>query len=464
MIDPAVSQTPTSLLPQELVWLIPIAGVIAMLWGHIRTIWGHLTGFVIAEVKVDTDLVYPLLRLLKKEGKALPFNVRHFRIWMMRNKNSPQWEPTLGEVPPLRNRFFWVRKSLIFVKSDSRTLSIVYARWLFDAVRFLEDLTRALKESRRSDSESFFSRFRVTTIAGEGSVHARNGGRINPKADSSGAPPSGQLAEERLDVDYLRSPQYDHETRELVAWKGGVRVEDFQTQAEKEDPYASLALPEHFHSVRADMAQWFKSAQWYQDRGIAWRRGYLFHGTPGGGKTSLAAALAREFSLPLIVFDISSMSNSEFQSSWSEQLSTPCIALIEDIHAVFDRRKNLAGDLGGGLTFDCLLNVIGGAQTNNGVVVIVTTNEPDKLDPALGRPNEDGSSSRPGRLDRAFYFGPPTAEQKRQLAAKFKLSEEDTETVIAGSHAGESYAQFSERCISVALSRYWTNQKQASSV
>ena len=37
-----------------------------------------------------------------------------------------------------------------------------------------------------------------------------------------------------------------------------------------------------------------QSRQYYGDLGIPYRRGYLFHGTPGSGKTSLITALASE--------------------------------------------------------------------------------------------------------------------------------------------------------------------------
>ena len=49
-----------------------------------------------------------------------------------------------------------------------------------------------------------------------------------------------------------------------------------------------------------------QSRQYYGDLGIPYRRGYLFHGTPGSGKTSLITALASElqaeFSHKFILF------------------------------------------------------------------------------------------------------------------------------------------------------------------
>ena len=43
-----------------------------------------------------------------------------------------------------------------------------------------------------------------------------------------------------------------------------------------------------------DAREFATSAQWYIDRGIPYRRGYLLHGPPGSGKSSFVAALAGE--------------------------------------------------------------------------------------------------------------------------------------------------------------------------
>ena len=58
-----------------------------------------------------------------------------------------------------------------------------------------------------------------------------------------------------------------------------------------------LVDDDRVRTLVADM-RWFYSAQdWYAQRGVPWRRGYLFYGPPGTGKSSLIRALASELGL-----------------------------------------------------------------------------------------------------------------------------------------------------------------------
>ena len=52
----------------------------------------------------------------------------------------------------------------------------------------------------------------------------------------------------------------------------------------------------------SDLHEFVRSAEWYIDRGIPYRRGYLLHGIPGCGKSSFVAALAGEIGGPRLPF------------------------------------------------------------------------------------------------------------------------------------------------------------------
>jgi chaperone BCS1 len=166
--------------------------------------------------------------------------------------------------------------------------------------------------------------------------------------------------------------------------------------------------------------------KYYANRGIPYRRGLLFYGNPGCGKTSFTNALAGHFGLNVYMFSLSTneLSDSILELLF-EQLPSRCIVLLEDIDSAglkresmrtqpakkkrrHDRQKyyNEYGDriydmeeeeeVKGGVTLSGLLNVLDGIHSKEGMLTIMTSNSPDTLDPAL---------VRPGRIDRKVLFG-----------------------------------------------------------
>lgn len=218
------------------------------------------------------------------------------------------------------------------------------------------------------------------------------------------------------------------------------------------------------------------SPKWYATRGIPYRRGYLFHGPPGTGKTSLSFALAGIFGLEIYAISLQEPNLSEGDlMQLFNGLPRRCIVLLEDVDAaglvrdgnedgkkgrkkgkkdgekkqggdknaqkkgedkseekpkkeeeytLKDLAKELKsisapakgsrGDRGGqssrepgtGISLSGLLNAIDGVATHEGRCLIMTTNHPEKLDPAL---------IRPGRVDRKVAFRLAMADQISEL-------------------------------------------------
>ncbi|KAF2455617.1 BCS1 N terminal-domain-containing protein [Lineolata rhizophorae] len=194
--------------------------------------------------------------------------------------------------------------------------------------------------------------------------------------------------------------------------------------------------------VMRDMNEFLhpSSPRWYATRGIPYRRGYLFHGAPGTGKTSLSFALAGIFGLDIYVISLLEPSLSESDlSNLFNNLPKRCIVLLEDIDTAGLRRdsksdaksnstpylapaetitpSNLAQALKAaghpsseekkGISLSGLLNAIDGVATHEGRILVMTTNDPEKLDSAL---------LRPGRVDMEVEF--PLSSRK-QIAELF---------------------------------------------
>lgn len=248
-----------------------------------------------------------------------------------------------------------------------------------------------------------------------------------------------------------------------------------------------LFFPDEVKELVNIVSLWVKSKEWYNEKNIPWKRGWLLYGPPGTGKTALARAFAEDLDLPIYFYSLAQMSNNDLIKAWqSMQLNVPCIALIEDIDNVFEKRKNIAqfspflyggaslngenkregiqNELNTPLTFDTLLNCIDGVDKTDGVFTIITTNDINKIDEAIGNPKvlEDGTqifvSTRPGRIDRAIELTYMSAKNKTKMADKI-LEDFPNKLFDVYSHIKkgerETPAQFQEYCAQIALKEYW---------
>ncbi len=164
-----------------------------------------------------------------------------------------------------------------------------------------------------------------------------------------------------------------------------------------------------------DAKRFFTSEDWYRDRGIPYRRGVLLYGSPGTGKTSFASAIAGELRLHICVLTLSSKSLDD--GGLNQRLHDApvnAILLLEDVDAVFVQRESK--DMRSGVTFSGLLNAIDGVASQEGRILFMTTNHPEKLDPAL---------VRPGRCDLKVHFDLASRNQVRRLFLRFFPDERD---------------------------------------
>jgi chaperone BCS1 len=150
---------------------------------------------------------------------------------------------------------------------------------------------------------------------------------------------------------------------------------------------------------------------WYWERGIPYQRGYLLYGPPGTGKTSLSACLAGCGRLDIYVLSLSSTNEQALNALFNE-LPSHCVLLLEDVDAVVTTQARQAEDASdddktdsgkegkqkakGGISLSALLNALDGVSAPEGRVLAMTTNHPERLDPAL---------IRPGRVDLKIELG-----------------------------------------------------------
>ncbi|KAG6865648.1 hypothetical protein C0991_000567 [Blastosporella zonata] len=181
--------------------------------------------------------------------------------------------------------------------------------------------------------------------------------------------------------------------------------------ARQKRPMSSIVLqPGVKDMLLADCKDFLCSEEWYAERGIPFRRGYLLHGVPGSGKTSLIHSLAGELGLDIYVVSLSSKGMSDNTlTTLMGHVPTRCILLLEDLDAAFTRSVSRDSTSTGAptsststtatttetndgstLSLSGLLNSLDGVAAAEGRLLFATTNHIERLDPAL---------SRPGRMD-----------------------------------------------------------------
>lgn len=162
------------------------------------------------------------------------------------------------------------------------------------------------------------------------------------------------------------------------------------------------------YEIYETLREFYSNPEWYTKRGIPYRKGYLLHGPPGTGKTSLVKAMAGAMDMNIYIININNgISNDNFTHAMTE-VPRRSIILIEDVDAAFTQREKTDEDQN--VTFKTLLNTIDGVISPEGTILFMTTNHIDKLDPAL---------IRKGRVDRKIYVGPADTRQMQRLFEHF---------------------------------------------
>lgn len=169
--------------------------------------------------------------------------------------------------------------------------------------------------------------------------------------------------------------------------------------------------------IRTEFAQFFQSRDVYEKHGIPWKRGVLFIGPPGNGKTHTVKALINLLGQPcLYVKSFKSEYGTEEENMRlvfeRARITTPCLLVLEDLDSMITNESR-----------SFFLNELDGFETNNGVVVLATTNHPELLDPAI--------LDRPSRFDRKYYFHLPAEAERHgyitgwntQLQSELRLTE-----------------------------------------
>lgn len=233
---------------------------------------------------------------------------------------------------------------------------------------------------------------------------------------------------------------------------------------QKRVTFKDVAGVEEAKEELLEIIEFLKEPQKFQKLGGRIPKGVLMMGPPGTGKTLLARAIAGEANVPFF-----SISGSDFVEMFvgvgasrvrdlfeQGKKNAPCIIFIDEIDAVGRHR---GAGLGGGhdereQTLNQLLVEMDGFESNDGVILVASTNRPDVLDPAL---------LRPGRFDRRVIVNRPDVRGREGILSvhtrKIPLDSDVDVSVIARGTPGFTGADLANLVNEAALNAARYNKK-----
>lgn len=181
-------------------------------------------------------------------------------------------------------------------------------------------------------------------------------------------------------------------------------------------PESTIFYAGNLHqALKEDLLKFRALAGEYRAKGKVHKRGYLLHGPPGNGKTTLCTWVASQVGM-----DLATLSCKVGDPRFLDLITTlpkETILVLEDIDVLFTAAKERdfeaqehCPDTGSSrqleprslsISLSMLLNYLDGMLSQDGQIVLMTTNYPDRLDSAL---------TRRGRADMSLYIGNSTLD------------------------------------------------------
>ena len=198
--------------------------------------------------------------------------------------------------------------------------------------------------------------------------------------------------------------------------------------------------------VRDDFQSFFEREAFFRKNRLPFRRGYLLHGSPGNGKTSVVRAMlsSRGLTAHTLRFFDANKYDSDLDRLFEDAVNDrPSMILLEDIDRAFPK----TGESRGNISMQHLLNNLDGLTTGDGLIIVATANLPTALDPAVLR--------RPGRFDRVVHLANPNPELRSRYFQKFNVALDTRalqQTIVES--GGFSFAQLREVVILAAQSAF----------
>lgn len=218
---------------------------------------------------------------------------------------------------------------------------------------------------------------------------------------------------------------------EIIAWnnnKSNEGIVKIKTAYWNNWDVQNTVKPKGFESIFVDRKQeliddiekFLSQEDWYLERNIPYKRGYFISGEPGNGKSALLQAIALTYNKSLNFLSLKDVTSDRDIIQKYSNLNSGDILVLEDVDTFgkeLNSREEKNGPVlseapssGGKMSLSALLNCLDGVFSKHGVIVIATTNHPEKLDEAF---------LRDGRFDFKMHITNPSKNNVESYLSNF---------------------------------------------
>lgn len=159
--------------------------------------------------------------------------------------------------------------------------------------------------------------------------------------------------------------------------------------------WEDIFLPEEIkNNIKLTVEGFLKSKKVYEAQNIPWKRGIIFWGDPGNGKTSLIKTIISNYDFKPVTIMPGANDDSIREAFAYAQEQSPALLYFEDLDSLLQN-----------ITLSLFLNLLDGISSKNGLLVIATANDLSGFGENL--------KDRPSRFDRKFEI--PLPDQAMSL-------------------------------------------------
>lgn len=245
-----------------------IAGLLVATWDKIKVYMSYAWGLLFVRINIQgSELRSAFMSLLRDEFHKMSFNQRYIEgeieyVRPMKRNQLMAWLVP-GTYPTIYRRGW---RFLSFTPDKNNAYVVTFFRWEFKFEELIQEAIDKYNSRNSKKDWKKYSRFRIIKRSGSIGKRKYEGDQIS-ETGRSPAKPEAMKAESSLDHMIISTPLF---------WK----LDDIG-QPQKESALNDLYYKDNVKEAIKEAFLWRDSEEWFKERGVPWKRGFLLSGPPG---------------------------------------------------------------------------------------------------------------------------------------------------------------------------------------